>query len=51
MTASVKQDGKGQKVKYDYRVQNWAEYDKALVNRGSLTVWFDEATIREGWTR
>lgn len=50
MAARVKEGGEGQKVKYDYRVQNWSEYDKALVNRGSLTVWFDEATIREGWT-
>lgn len=25
-----------------YRVQNWAEYDKALVERGSITVWMSE---------
>src|SRR3954447_12327614 len=27
------------------RVTNWAEYDAALRQRGSLTVWFTEATI------
>ena len=25
-----------------YRVQNWAEYDKALVERGSITVWMSD---------
>jgi len=25
-----------------YRVQNWSEYDKALVQRGSLTFWLSE---------
>ncbi len=25
--------------KAKYRVMNWAEYDTALVKRGSLTVW------------
>jgi transposase len=38
------------KPKTRYRVTNWAEYDRALVNRGSLTIWFDEETVREGWT-
>lgn len=28
------------------RISNWSEYNKALVNRGSLTVWFDEDTIK-----
>src|SRR5215213_3869991 len=27
------------------RVTNWAEYDAALGQRGSLTVWFTEAAI------
>jgi hypothetical protein len=30
-----------------YRVRNWREYNKALVNRGSLTVWFDEKSVSE----
>jgi hypothetical protein len=28
-----------------YRVTNWAEYDAALVRRGSLTVWFSEEAV------
>ena len=29
-----------------YRVKNWPEYNKALVSRGSLTVWFDEPSVQ-----
>ncbi|HYR05527.1 MAG TPA: IS5 family transposase [Gallionella sp.] len=28
--------------KRSYRIRNWREYNAALVERGSLTVWFDE---------
>jgi len=35
--------------KVQYRVTNWPEYDCALVQRGSLTIWFDEAFLRERW--
>src|SRR5215217_5190750 len=31
--------------KQQHRVTNWAEYDAALRQRGSLTVWFTEAAI------
>ena len=31
--------------KQRYRVTNWAEYDAALRQRGSLTLWFSEAAI------
>ncbi len=34
--------------KIAYRVKNWKTYNKALVNRGSLTVWLEEKAI-EGW--
>jgi len=34
--------------KKDYRVRNWKEYNKALVNRGNITFWFDEEVIA-GW--
>ncbi len=27
--------------KQKYRIRNWAQHNKALVNRGNLTVWFD----------
>src|SRR5882757_2627550 len=28
-----------------YRVTNWAKYNEALVNRGSLTLWLDEESL------
>jgi hypothetical protein len=28
-----------------YRVRNWSEYDRALVKRGSLTIWMSEEAI------
>ena len=31
--------------KQRHRVTNWAEYDAALRQRGSLTVWFSEEAI------
>jgi hypothetical protein len=30
-----------------YRVRNWAQYNKSLVKRGSLTLWFDEESIKK----
>ena len=35
--------------KAQYRVMNWPAYDRALVQRGSLTSWFDEGFLRERW--
>ncbi len=32
-----------------YRVENWSEYNQALIGRGSLTFWISEEVIR-GWT-
>lgn len=32
-----------------YRVTNWPEYDRALVQRGPLTLWFEETFLREPW--
>jgi hypothetical protein len=29
-----------------YRIRNWRQYNAALVNRGSLTFWFDESAIQ-----
>jgi len=31
--------------KKQYRISNWSQYNAALVQRGSLTVWVDEAAI------
>jgi hypothetical protein len=32
-------------TKQKYRIRNWGHYNKALVKRGSLTLWFDEESI------
>lgn len=37
-----------QAPKTEYRVKNWPQYNKALVNRGSLTLWVDDKTL-ETW--
>ena len=50
MAARVKMDTQASTAKHRYQVRNWSEYDRALVNRGSLTVWFDEQNIAQGWT-
>jgi len=34
--------------KLTYRIRNWSEYNKALVQRGSITLWFSNEAI-EGW--
>ena len=39
------QKGKQNIKKQQYRVRNWRDYNKALVNRGSLTIWFDHQAI------
>jgi len=33
------------KYKTKYRVSNWAEYDRALVQRGSITLWISENAV------
>ncbi|HCE2380015.1 IS5 family transposase [Vibrio parahaemolyticus] len=30
-----------------YKTTNWKQYNKALINRGSLTFWIDEVAIRQ----
>jgi hypothetical protein len=39
------EDNKKQK----FRVTNWAEYDRALVRRGDINVWFAEDFLNTGW--
>lgn len=34
-----------QKTKNKYRTRNWKDYNQSLINRGSITVWFDENSI------
>jgi hypothetical protein len=33
--------------KQSYQIQNWKQYNEALVKRGSLTFWFDENAITD----
>jgi DDE family transposase len=33
------------KEKHQYRIRNWADYNKALVRRGSLTLWVEEGVV------
>jgi len=30
---------------FRYRIRNWRQYNRALINRGRLTVWFDEKAV------
>src|SRR6187399_1027239 len=30
---------------FRYQIRNWRAYNRALINRGRLTVWFDEQAI------
>jgi hypothetical protein len=30
---------------FRYRIRNWHTYNRALINRGRLTVWFDDRAI------
>ena len=50
MAMRVKPDTGEVGVKQRYRVTNWSEYDRALVNRGNLTIWFDDESLRDQWT-
>lgn len=36
---------KSEQPKVKYRIRNWSEYNQALINRGSLTIWFDEGSL------
>lgn len=35
------------KSKAIYQVKNWRDYDKSLVQRGSLTFWIDDAALKQ----
>lgn len=36
------------KEKKTYKIKNWLAYNQALVQRGSLTIWFDESQM-DSW--
>jgi hypothetical protein len=29
-----------------YRIRNWSEYNRALIQRGSITIWIDEKSVK-----
>ena len=33
----------------DSRIRNWPEYNAALIQRGSFTLWVDEAMLEQGY--
>ncbi len=39
---------KADKKKTVYKVKNWAQYNRSLINRGSLTIWITPEVL-EGW--
>jgi hypothetical protein len=41
----AKKDVTPSKPKSKYRIRNWPEYNQSLINRGSITFWFDEESI------
>jgi hypothetical protein len=49
MTEPHKQPHRHPKYKTAYRVKNWREYDKALRDRGDITLWISQDAI-EAWT-
>src|SRR5512135_1033647 len=49
MTAQALPPTKAKTEKVQYRVTNWPEYDRALVRRGSLTLWVDDVFWNERW--
>jgi hypothetical protein len=49
MTEAHKRPNRHPKYKTAYRVKNWAEYDKALRDRGDITLWISQDAI-DAWT-
>lgn len=45
-----KKDTTPPKKKEKYRIRNWRQYNQSLVNRGSITFWFDEDTIKNWYS-
>lgn len=47
---AFKKDTISPKKKDKYRIRNWREYNQSLVNRGSITFWFDENAIQKWYS-
>jgi hypothetical protein len=39
----------GMSKKHRYKIRNWNAYNRALINRGSLTLWIDEEAAHTQW--
>ena len=37
--------------KITYRVRNWKDYNRSLINRGNLTIWFSEDAIKSWYQK
>jgi hypothetical protein len=48
MSKSTSSETRSAKAKY--KITNWPEYDRALVQRGDVTIWFGEEFLRENWS-
>lgn len=33
-----------------YRIKNWKDYNQSLINRGNITLWFDESVIKKWYS-
>jgi hypothetical protein len=45
-----KKDVTPSKKKDKYRTRNWKQYNQSLINRGSITFWFDETSIQKWYS-
>jgi hypothetical protein len=45
-----KKDKTPSKKKDKYRIRNWRQYNQSLINRGSITFWFDEEAIQKWYS-
>jgi len=39
------------KEKITYRVRNWKDYNRSLINRGNLTIWFSEDATKSWYQK
>lgn len=39
-----------QETKTKYRIHNWSQYNKALIQRGSITLWFSDEAINKWYS-
>lgn len=47
----MKHKPKARKSKKTYRVRNWSQYNKALVNRGNLTLWISDQAMQDWYNQ